>query len=225
MNSDSTADERPPGPKPSRYSPRQNGRIVVGVDGSESSIDAMRWATGQSALTGAYVEAVTSWEYPQQGMMEFGTLDVDWAANAQQSLDIALHQAFGDDDVHVRTVVVHGRPAHVLISAAEGADLLVVGSRGHGAVAGMLLGSVSEDLVAHAPCPVVVIRHHGVPASSIANHEGPSPSPLAGLVAPTTAACDDLRAPTADRPTHRSAAAGARDDRPPVTALFDDVEA
>jgi nucleotide-binding universal stress UspA family protein len=81
-------------------------------------------------------------------------------------MDAALHQAFGDDHPNVGTVVVRGRPAQVLISAAQGADLLVVGSRGHGALAGMLLGSVSEDVAAHAPCPVVVIRHHSAPTAN-----------------------------------------------------------
>jgi nucleotide-binding universal stress UspA family protein len=140
-----------------------SGRIVVGVDGSDSSVDALRWASGQSEVTGATVEAVTGWSYPTQAIMGPGTVGMDWAANAQALMNTALHQAFGDDHPNVRTVVVRGRPAQVLISAAQGADLLVVGSRGHGALAGMLLGSVSEDVAAHAPCPVVVIRHHSAP--------------------------------------------------------------
>ena len=142
-----------------RRGSRPAGRIVVGVDGSPCSIDALRWAARQGELTGATVDAVMSWEYPPSYGMEFGVLDVDWAANAQTALDTAVHQAFGRDVETINIRVLRGHPADVLVTAAAGADLLVVGSRGHGAVAGMLLGSVSEHVVAHAPCPVVVIRH------------------------------------------------------------------
>ena len=134
------------------------GRIVVGVDGSPCCIDALRWADRQARLTGAAVEAVMSWDYPLSYGMEFGVLDVDWAANAESALRTALREAFGPDTGAITSRVVRGRPAEVLVAAAVGADLLVVGSRGHGAMAGMLLGSVSEYVVAHAPCPVLVIR-------------------------------------------------------------------
>jgi len=142
-----------------RRGSRPTGRIVVGVDGSPCSIDALRWAARQGELTGATVDAVMSWEYPTSYGMEFGVLDVDWAANAQTALDTAVQQAFGGDLDKINVRVLRGPPADVLETAAAGADLLIVGSRGHGAVAGMLLGSVSEHVVAHAPCPVVVIRH------------------------------------------------------------------
>ena len=135
------------------------GRIVVGVDGSQCSIDALQWAARQAELTGATIDAVISWEYPTPYGMEFGVLDVDWAATAQTALDTALHQAFGPDVEMINGRVIRGRPAEVLVAEAAGAELLVVGSRGHGAMAGMLLGSVSEHVVAHAPCPVLVIRH------------------------------------------------------------------
>jgi len=135
-------------------------RIVVGVDGSPASIDALRWATRQASLTGAAVEAVIAWQYP----MVYGgyptTGNIDWQANAQTILDIAVDEA----DLPAQTgpltrKVVEGHPAKVLVDAAAGAALLVVGSRGHGGFAGMLLGSVSEHVSAHARCPVLVIRH------------------------------------------------------------------
>jgi nucleotide-binding universal stress UspA family protein len=135
------------------------GRIVVGVDGSACSVDALRWAGHQAELTGATLDAVMSWEYPAQYGMEFGVIDVDWASNAETTLTLALHQAFGPNVEAINARIIRGRPAEVLMTAAAGADLLVVGSRGHGAMAGMLLGSVSDYLVAHAPCPVLVIRH------------------------------------------------------------------
>lgn len=152
LNNQATIDH-PPTSRP------QTGRIVVGVDGSSCSIDALRWAARQSALSGAALEAVMSWEYPTSSVMDLSAVDVDWAANAKSSMDFALAAAFGDDLPAIKGFIVRGRPAQVLITAAAGADLLVVGSRGHGAFAGFLLGSVSENVAAHAPCPVLIVRH------------------------------------------------------------------
>jgi len=134
-------------------------RIVVGVDGSSASIDALRWAIRQASLTGGAVEAVIAWQYP----MAYGgypiATDVDWPSNAGEVLDTALGQAQVSEAAPVTRKVVEGHPAQVLVDAAADADLLVVGSRGHGGFAGMLLGSVSEHVAAHALCPVLVIRH------------------------------------------------------------------
>ena len=134
-------------------------RIVVGVDGSPASVDALRWAARQADLTGAAVEAVISWDYPSTSGMEFGSLDIDWAGNARAALADALHVALGDDARTVTGTATRGHPAEVLVAAAQGADLLVVGSRGHMALPGRLLGSVSEHVAARASCPVVVVRH------------------------------------------------------------------
>lgn len=134
-------------------------RIVVGVDGSPASVDALRWAAGQADLIGAAVEAVISWEYPSTSGMEFGSLDIDWAENARAALADALDVALGEDACRVTGTVTRGHPAEVLVAAAQGADLLVVGSRGHVALPGRLLGSVSEHVAARASCPVVVVRH------------------------------------------------------------------
>nr|WP_217180477.1 universal stress protein [Nakamurella multipartita] len=134
-------------------------RIVVGVDGSPASVDALRWAAGQADLIGAAVEAVISWEYPSTSGMEFGSLDIDWAENARAALADALDVALGEDAGRVTGTVTRGHPAEVLVAAAQGADLLVVGSRGHVALPGRLLGSVSEHVAARASCPVVVVRH------------------------------------------------------------------
>ncbi len=139
--------------------------IVVGVDGSDASRDALTWAAGQARLTGATLEAVTSWHIPAAAygamLMPVGT---DFAADATKALAAAATAVLGEDpDIDLKQVVVQGPPALALLEAAEGAELLVVGSRGHGAFTGMLLGSVSEHLVAHAPCPVVVVRHQSDP--------------------------------------------------------------
>ncbi len=133
-------------------------RIVVGVDGSPASVDALKWAIRQAALTGAAVEAVLAWQYPMAYGGYPGSGDIDWPANARTALDTALAEAV-DSNAAVSRRVVEGHPAQVLIDAAAGADLLVVGSRGRGGFVGMLLGSVSEHVSAHAPCPVLVVRH------------------------------------------------------------------
>jgi nucleotide-binding universal stress UspA family protein len=132
---------------------------VVGVDGSPASVAALRWAAGQAALTYAAVEAVVCWDYPSTSGMEFGSMDIDWAGNARAALVDALDVALGDEATTVAVTVTRGHPAEVLVAAARGADLLVVGSRGHVALPGGLLGSVSEHVAARASCPVVVVRH------------------------------------------------------------------
>jgi nucleotide-binding universal stress UspA family protein len=135
-------------------------RIVVGVDGSPSSMNALRWAIRQAKLTGAEVEAVTAWSYPAgYGWAPFGDGAVDLEGEAGKILFDALAEVSGiAPDVVVEPSVVFGHAADVLVRAAEGADLLVVGSRGHGGFAGMLLGSVSQHCVQHAHCPVLVLR-------------------------------------------------------------------
>ncbi|WP_246128129.1 universal stress protein [Amycolatopsis rhizosphaerae] len=133
-------------------------RIVVGVDGSPSSKEALRWAVRQAELTGAEVEAVFAWHYPSA----YGwapSVDVDLETLASRALADTLTEVLGTAPaVTVHPAVREGITASVLLSAAEGADLLVVGSRGHGGFAGALLGSVGQHCVQHAHCPVVVIR-------------------------------------------------------------------
>ena len=135
-------------------------RIVVGVDGSPSSMKALRWAIGQAKLTGAEVEAVTAWSYPSgYGLAPFADGAVDFEGDAAKLLVDALAQVSGiAPDVVVEPLVVQGHAADVLVRAAEGADLLVVGSRGHGGFAEMLLGSVGQHCVHHAPCPLLILR-------------------------------------------------------------------
>ncbi|MFF8552617.1 universal stress protein [Streptomyces sp. NPDC015501] len=138
------------------------GRIVVGVDGSDASIKALHWAVRQGELTGAEVEAVNSWEYPATSwasMMPGMPEDFDPQAVATVSLNEALEEALGAARAAaVHKVVVIGNPAQALLDRAEGADLLVVGARGHTGLKATLLGSVSLHVTQHAPCPVTVVR-------------------------------------------------------------------
>ncbi len=138
------------------------GRIVAGVDGSASSKDALRWAARQAELTGARVEAVMAWAYaPTAFPLTTPTpVTYDMGSEAQQQLEGIISEVRGEfPSVDISSVVQEGWAGRKLLAAAEDADLLVVGSRGHGAVIGLLLGSVSEYCVTHARCPVVVIRH------------------------------------------------------------------
>lgn len=138
-------------------------RIVVGVDGSAGSKAALRWAMTQAQLTGAKVEAVACWQDPVMWGYTYGVPALyeagDLAASTEKSLGETITEVAGylGQPADVLSRVVQGHPAEVLIKAANGAGLLVVGSRGHGTFAGIMLGSVSQHCVQHAPCPVVVV--------------------------------------------------------------------
>ncbi|AEW98072.1 MULTISPECIES: universal stress protein [Streptomycetaceae] len=140
-------------------------RIVVGVDGSASSRAALTWALRQAELTGAVVEAVLAWQPPDAwyGLVPpAGTLDA-YREAAGGVLARALAETVDAARAsRVRSRVAEGNPAAVLLEAARGAELLVVGHRGHG-FAGALIGSVGLHCTHHAPCPVAVVR--GDPAS------------------------------------------------------------
>lgn len=135
-------------------------RIVVGTDGSESSIAALNWAAHQAALTGVALEVITTWEWPANYGWPVPVPDgYVPAADAAKLLDTLVADVRRDHPtIIVVTRVVEGHPAPVLVDASDGADLLVVGSRGHGEFVGMMLGSVSEHCVSQARCPVVVFR-------------------------------------------------------------------
>jgi nucleotide-binding universal stress UspA family protein len=136
-------------------------RIVVGIDGSPSSLAALEWAARQAALTGSTLDVVTTWEWPASYGMGFSYLppDYDPAGDARRVLDDVVKPVSGTyPEIAIRLIVVEGHPAPALVEASRGADLLVVGSRGHGEFAGMLLGSVSEHCATKAHCPVLVIR-------------------------------------------------------------------
>ncbi len=140
-----------------------SGRVVVGVDGSPSSLDALSWAARQAHYTGSTLEIVTTWEWPASlGWAVPVPSDYDPEADVQKGLNAAVESVRdAHPTVTIDTRVVEGHPAPTLVEASKGADLLVVGCRGHGEFVGMFIGSVSEFCAAHAHCPVLVHRPAG----------------------------------------------------------------
>jgi len=138
-------------------------RIVVGVDGSPDSVAALHWAMRQAVLTGASVDAVGCWQRPQNvGYPAASHVDADLAVPTGDDVRAAVRDAVaattGGAEVTVQARAVEGAAAAVLVQEATDADLLVVGSRGHGELAGMLLGSVGLHCATHAPCPVLIVH-------------------------------------------------------------------
>jgi nucleotide-binding universal stress UspA family protein len=137
-------------------------RIVVGVDGSEPAHEALRWAVAEAVVREAELEVVHVWHYPSNLMSTVGyvsPVDVaDFDVAARTELAKVLHSVdLTELSMPVVQTLVCGVPASELIGAAKGADLLVVGSRGRGGFAGLLLGSVSQQVAHHAPCPLVIV--------------------------------------------------------------------
>ncbi len=135
--------------------------IVVGVDGSDPSIEALRRAAAIGGALGRPLVSVTSWEIPA---MFDGYYPGDWSPehDAELIASGAIELAFGaHPPAGLRTVIREGGAAHTLIEESAGAYMLVVGSRGHGGVAGVLLGSVSAACAERAHCPVLIM--HGGP--------------------------------------------------------------
>ncbi|HEX6451202.1 MAG TPA: universal stress protein [Trebonia sp.] len=134
-------------------------RIVVGIDGSEQSKAALRWAIEQARLTGAAVDAVTAWRFPASYGLSVVAADLDVEGEATKMLSETVADVVrGTSEVPIRQLAGEGPPAEVLLNTAKGADLLVVGSRGRGGFTSAVLGSVSLACVLHATCPVLVFR-------------------------------------------------------------------
>jgi nucleotide-binding universal stress UspA family protein len=139
--------------------------IVVGVDGSEASKEALRWALEEAPVRGSSLRVVYAWLSPQiggRGYIPPDVLDPELLRQtAQERLDGFVAEVVGESPgVEIERVVDEGPAAQVLVEAAKKAELLVVGSRGHGGFAGLLLGSVSQQCAHHASCPVVIVRGH-----------------------------------------------------------------
>jgi|ERR1017187_7819680 nucleotide-binding universal stress UspA family protein len=148
-------------------------RIVVGIDGSGCSKEALRWAARQAKFTGAALEAVMAWQNPLEFYGWTGPRDFDTGGAAQRALSGVVDEVFGPDrPAGLRIWVAEGHAAKVLVEAAAGAELLVVGTRGHGDFADLLLGSVSTYCVHHAQCPVTVIRSAGHAAEASTPGQG-----------------------------------------------------
>jgi nucleotide-binding universal stress UspA family protein len=139
-------------------------RVVVGVDGSAESDKALRWAYDEARAHGADLVVVAARPAPVPPASPPPYGGFPWSAGGAPATDLeslvtaAVKSALGEDAEDVRIEVRQGAPAPVLLAAAKGADLLVVGSRGAGAFTGMLLGSVSLHAATHAPCAVTVVR-------------------------------------------------------------------
>lgn len=136
------------------------GRILVGIDGSPPSLDALAWAARQAELTGAGLDVVMCWAWPSSyGWAMPVPDDFDPEGDIRRTLESALAPLrAAHPGVTVDGRVMQGHPAPILVEASKGADLLVVGNRGHGEFVGMVIGSVSEYCAQHAHCPVLVHR-------------------------------------------------------------------
>jgi nucleotide-binding universal stress UspA family protein len=145
------------------------GRIVVGVDGSEHGRRALRWAQRKAALHGSELTALLAWGLFDQLHDDGGTsFDPDYGpTDAAAALDAMIADTLGTDAAGaVRQVVVCDLPARALLDAARDADLLVVGPRGRGQPRELVLGSVTQTCLHHAPCPVAVVRGNDEPAAA-----------------------------------------------------------
>jgi nucleotide-binding universal stress UspA family protein len=137
------------------------GRIVVGVDGSRHSLVALEWACREAVLRHDSLELVSAWSLSavSSGGASQEVIEVLEAAAqgaVESGRELAGQLAPG---IEVSTRVYRGQPARVLVERAEGADLLVVGSRGLGEFKALLLGSVSQECSQHSPVPVVIVRN------------------------------------------------------------------
>ena len=145
--------------------------IVVGIDGSRASDSALRWAVNEARCHGATLHAVCAWSLPYHkgeiGHLAGEAMREPFFHDARRRLEAAIDVATSDGNgVSIERHVVEAPAARALIEAAADADLLVVGSRGRGGFAGLLLGSVSQQCVQHAQCPVVVVRAGAAPEST-----------------------------------------------------------
>lgn len=159
------------------------GTVVVGVDGSGPSKHALLWAQFLAHATDSIIEAVAAWQpYTSYGAMGAGLAAIppDWdlRKDSQTALTATINEVFSDHrPVGMRLTVCEGNAARVLVEASRNAQLLVVGSRGHGGFAGLLLGSVSAACAEHAECPVVILRGNtpppDVPRDDLVSHASP----------------------------------------------------
>ncbi|MGA2211377.1 MAG: universal stress protein [Acidimicrobiales bacterium] len=139
------------------------GRVVVGVDGSPASLAALRYAAEVARWQNWTLHIVNTWHvnYPVSpfGVIDLGDITSAAVEAATATVRDAVREVLSDDDtLDVRRSIVEGLPARTLIELSQGADLLVVGSRGLGGFSSMALGSVGQACVHHAHCPVLIIR-------------------------------------------------------------------
>ena len=141
-------------------------RSVVGVEGSGYARAALIWALEEAHHRGAVIEVVTCYSptyvpaAPDLGYVPLDSFDLAAEVEKMQGevIESAIEASDFSDEVEIRRVLQKGRPADTLMTAAEGATMLVVGNRGRGGFAGLRLGSVSQAIAHHSPCPLVIVR-------------------------------------------------------------------
>ena len=143
-----------------------SGRIVVGVDGSSGARAAREWALAEARLRGSAVDVVYAWHSPSlvvpgryAASAPIGEDAIEETRRAAEHLLEHELQAVDTAGLEVEALTPGASPVDALLEIALGAELLVVGTRGHGGFAGLLLGSVSQQVSHHAPCPVVIVPH------------------------------------------------------------------
>jgi nucleotide-binding universal stress UspA family protein len=138
--------------------------VVVGIDGSEESKQALRWARSLAVPLHAQVNAVAVWHLPYGYAAVAIPAEWDPKHDMERLLLDTVTEVVGSQlPESLRLIIREGNPAKELLDAATGAALIVVGSRGHGGFAGMLLGSVSSHVAEHAACPVLVVHGDAQP--------------------------------------------------------------
>ena len=142
------------------------GVVAVGVDGSDRSVPALEWAAKEAAAHGHTLRVVTAWSVPVTALSPGGLpapypID-ELESDARAAQDAVIAKADMPEGLTIEHHIVEGGPGAALLQAAESADLLVIGSRGHGGFTGLLLGSVGQQVTGHSACPVVVVptAHH-----------------------------------------------------------------
>ena len=140
--------------------PAQGGKVVVGIDGSPESINALRWAGEYAFVANKEVEVVVAWDWYRGPGVYTPIFDgFDPQAEAETVVEKALIQLRSEWPYLTATGrAAEGHPSPILVEASKNASMVVLGSRGHGEFTGMLLGSVSEYCATHAHCPVLVYR-------------------------------------------------------------------
>lgn len=137
-------------------------RIIIGIDGSTTATNALHWAATEARLRHAELEVVHAWHMPYADGYAYGLGGAydptPFEEGARQTLDDAIDGIdVADLGQPVRRTLVNGGAAEAILTAAKAADLVVVGTRGHGGFVGLLLGSVSHQVAHHATCPVVLV--------------------------------------------------------------------
>lgn len=165
MSDIQTSTPHPEEPRPSSSTPPgltahpAQPRLVVGVDGSDSSLSALRRGARMATALDGSLEAVIVWHFPGDGFLYPPITEWSPEKDADTVVRTAADAVFGETWPTWFTVSTRqGAPAQVLIDESEGAEMLILGSRGHGGFPGLLLGSVSHSCAQHAHCPVLIMH-------------------------------------------------------------------